>query len=256
MWRAWWLLGFFALFLIAYPVSYMILSTSPHSLLDALKDGDVLNSIGLSLTASSLAALVSLVLGTPISYILARKNFPGKKLVEGILDMPMVIPHPVIGIAILAAFGRDTAIGKALYTLGLKIMGSLFGIVTVMTFVGLPFYINAVKNAFLKVPERLEKVSRSLGASPLRTFFSITLPLSLRSIVSGLLMCSARAISEFGAVVIVAYHPMVAPVLIFERFETFGLKASKPISVLLILICLVIFLVVRALVENGKGRGA
>ena len=154
----------------------------------------------------------------------------------------------------ISPFGRDTAIGKALYALGLKVMGSLFGIVTVMTFVGLPFYINAAKNAFLKVPERLEKVSRSLGASPLRTFFSITLPLSLRSIVSGLLMCSARAISEFGAVVIVAYHPMVAPVLIFERFETFGLKASKPISVLLILVCLVIFLLVRMLVEYGKNR--
>ena len=234
----------------------MMLSTSPHSLLDALNDGDVLSSIALSLTASSLAALVSLIVGTPISYILARRNFPGKRFVEGILDMPMVIPHPIIGIAILAAFGRDTIVGKALYSLGLRIMGSLFGIVTVMTFVGLPFYINAVKNAFLKVPERLEKVSRSLGASPLKTFFSITLPLSLRSVISGLLMCSARAISEFGAVVIVAYHPMVAPVLIFERFETFGLKASKPISVLLILVCLVIFIAVRVLVEGGKSRRA
>ena len=89
MWRVWWVLGALAIFLIAYPISYMILSTSPHSLLDALRDGDVVSSIGLSLTASSLAALVSLVLGTPISYILARRSFPGRRFIEGLLDIPI-----------------------------------------------------------------------------------------------------------------------------------------------------------------------
>ncbi len=240
------LMSFLILFLIVYPVLYLILSSPIPSLISALEDGEVVKAITLSLFTSSLASLVSLVLGTPFAYILARSEFPGKRFIEGLIDIPMVIPHPVIGIALLVSFGRNTAIGKLLYQLGLKVMGSVFGIVLVMTFVGVPFYIRMVKEAFLKVPVRLEKVSRTLGASFTKTFFHITLPLSLKSIVSGLLMCSARAISEFGAVIVIAYHPMVAPVLIFERFESFGLSSSKPIAVLLVLICLGLFVAIRS----------
>ena len=105
-------------------------------------------------------------------------------------------------------------------------MGSVTGIVVVLTFVGMPFYINAVKNGFESIPPRLEKVSRSLGASMFSTFFRITFPLAWRSMLVGIVMCSARAISEFGAVVIVAYHPMISPVMIYERFEAYGLARS------------------------------
>jgi len=124
-------------------------------------------------------------------------------------------------------------------------MGTVTGIVCVLTFVGLPFYINAVKTGFEAVPARLETVSRSLGASPWSTFFRITLPLAWRSMLVGLIMCMARAVSEFGAVVIVAYHPMVAPVMIYERFTAYGLKYSQPVAVGLIMVCLVLFLLLR-----------
>jgi len=115
----------------------------------------------------------------------------------------------------------------------------------VLTFVGLPFYINAVKNGFDSVPERIENVSRSLGASASATFFRVTFPLAWRSMVVGMIMCMARAISEFGAIVIVAYHPMVAPVMIYERFTAYGLRYSQPVAVWLIGVCLLLFLALR-----------
>ncbi|MBE9547244.1 MAG: ABC transporter permease subunit, partial [Proteobacteria bacterium] len=120
----------------------------------------------------------------------------------------------------------------------------------VLTFVGMPFYVNTVKNGFEAISPRLEKVSRSLGASMFSTFARITFPLAWRSMLVGIIMCSARAISEFGAVIIVAYHPMIAPVLIYERFEAYGLKYSQPVAVWLVFICLLLFLVLRVLTTS------
>ena len=133
-------------------------------------------------------------------------------------------------------------------------MGSVTGIVVVLTFVGLPFYVNAVKNGFEGISPRLENVSRSLGASMFSTFFRITFPLAWRSMLIGIIMCSARAISEFGAVVIVAYHPMIAPVMIYERFEAYGLKYSQPVAVWLVTICLSLFLILRILTLRNKRK--
>jgi molybdate/tungstate transport system permease protein len=113
--------------------------------------------------------------------------------------------------------------------------------------VAIPFYINAAKDGFESVSPRLEKVSRSLGAPMGSTFFRITFPLAWRSMLIGFVMCCARAVSEFGAVVIVAYHPMIAPVLIYERFEAYGLKYSQPVAFWLVLLSLVLFLILRTL---------
>ena len=124
-------------------------------------------------------------------------------------------------------------------------MGTHTGIIAVLTFVGLPFYINTAKAGFEAVPPRLEHVSRSLGARPWQTFYRVTLPLAWRNMVLGMIMCLARAISEFGAVVIVAYHPMTAPVLIYERFTAYGLKYSQPVAVWLILVSLFLFVLMR-----------
>jgi molybdate/tungstate transport system permease protein len=133
-------------------------------------------------------------------------------------------------------------------------MGSVAGIVTVLTFVGLPFYINTVKNGLEDIPDRLEKASRSLGASMSGAFFRVTLPLAWRSMLVGMIMCLARAISEFGAVVIVAYHPMTAPVMIYERFTAYGLKYSQPVAVWLILVCLALFFILRLISLPAKAR--
>ncbi len=239
--------GTVVLAFVLLPLVQLMTAPSFAMLGETLQDEDVLKSIWLSISTAGAAALISFVFGTPLAYLLARTEFPGKKLVEAIVDLPIVIPHPVVGIAILSIAGREHWLGQFMQELGIRVMGSVTGIVTVLTFVGIPFYINAVKNGFESVPERLEKVSRSLGATMTGTFFRITFPLAWRSILVGLVMCSARAISEFGAVVIVAYHPMIAPVLIYERFEGYGLKYSQPIAVWLVFICLLLFLVLRIL---------
>lgn len=253
-----WLNAACSLLIVAFillPLMEMIRQPSGADLLETIRDPDVVNSIWLSLYASVAAAGVSFLFGTPFAYFLARKEFAGKRLVESIVDLPIMIPHPIVGIAILSMAGRNHWVGQLAEGLGVRIMGSVTGIITVLCFVGLPFYVNTVKNGFEAVPQRIETVSRSLGASAAGTFFRITVPLAWRSMVVGLIMCTARAVSEFGAIVIVAYHPMIAPVMIYERFTAYGLRYSQPVAVWLIGVCLMLFLMLR-IFSGGRGPGA
>jgi len=233
------------LLFIVVPLARTVLSPDSERMWETLRDADVLRSVGLSMGASAMAAVLALIFGTPLAYVLARREFPGKKIVESLIDLPIMIPHPVIGIAFLTLAGRNNWFGQMLGSMGIEIMGTVTGITVVLLFVGLPFYINTAKAGFESVPLRLEKVSRSLGASPGATFFRVTLPLCRRAMLVGMIMCMARALSEFGAVVIVAYHPMIAPVLMFERFTAYGLKYSQPVAVILIVLSLLFFFALR-----------
>ncbi|MCD6527945.1 MAG: ABC transporter permease [Desulfuromonas sp.] len=237
---------------IALPLIQLLCAPSLEMLQQTIHEPEVIASIRLSMTTAAAAALLSFVFGTPLAYLLARYEFYGKRLVEGIIDLPIIIPHPVVGIAILSVTGRTHWFGQLLTDFGIRIMGSVTGIIAVMTFVAIPFYIKAAKEGFESISPRLENVSRSLGASMTTTFFLVTFPLAWRSILAGLIMASARAISEFGAVVIVAYHPMIAPVMIFERFESYGLKYSQPVAVWLIGLCLILFLVLRVVTTKRR----
>ena len=230
---------------IMLPLVEMMTQPTLATLKETLADRDVVRSIRLSMVTSGAAAVISLVFGTPMAYLLARRRFPGKKILESVIDLPIMIPHPVVGIALLSIAGRNHPIGRVLQSLGVEIMGTVTGLIAVLTFVGLPFYINTVKAGLEEISPRLEHVSRSLGASAGGTFWRVTLPLAWRHMLVGGTMCMARAVSEFGAVVIVAYHPMVAPVMIYERFTAYGLAYSQPVAVWLILVCLVLFLLLR-----------
>ncbi|MBN2141294.1 MAG: ABC transporter permease [Desulfovibrionaceae bacterium] len=243
--------GWVILAFLLLPLIEMVFAPSVQDMRVTIEDPAVRRTIGLSIYTSGLAALISFALGTPFAYLLARRNFPGKRLVESVVDLPIMIPHPVVGIAILSLAGRNHWLGEFLQSLGVRIMGSVTGIVTVLVFVGLPFFVNSAKTGFEAVPERLEKAARTLGASSWGAFVRVTFPLAWRGMLVGFIMCMARAISEFGAVVIVAYHPMVAPVMIYERFTAFGLKYSQPIAVWLILVSLSLFLLLR-LVSRGR----
>jgi len=237
-------------FIVAYillPLIELITSPSISDLWESIRDKNVVASIRLSVYTATSAAVISFLFGTPLAYFLARHDFKGKRLLEAVIDLPIVIPHPVVGIAILSIAGKNHWIGQLLSEFGIRVIGSITGIIAVLTFVGIPFYIHSAKNGFEAVSPRLEKVSRSLGASMTSTFLRITFPLAWRSMLIGIIMCSARAISEFGAVVVVAYHPMTAPVLIYERFEGYGLKYSQPVAVWLVLVCLGLFFILRIL---------
>ena len=246
------LLGLVIFLFIVVPLGKMILASEPMILLDTFLDPEVMGSIWLTLYAALIATAIGCLLGVPLAYLLARANFPGKRLVEGLIDIPIVVPHTAAGIALLFVFGRNFVVGKAFDTIGIQFVDSTAGIVIAMLFVSIPFLIDSAKEGFKKVDVRLEKVARSLGASPWQAFFKISLPLAWRSIVAGNIMMWARGISEFGAVLILAYHPMIAPVLVYERFETYGLDYARPVAVLLIIVCLIVFIALRMLVYQKE----
>jgi molybdate/tungstate transport system permease protein len=243
--------GLVLLFIIA-PLLGMALQSDLSGLVDTAAEAEVRESIWLTLWTSMAATLILAVAAIPFAYLLARKSFPFKRLVTAIVDLPIVIPHSAAGIAILSILSRDSMMGKAAGWFGLQFVSAPLGIMVAMAFVSLPFLVNSARDGFAMVPERLEKAALTLGASPLRVFCTISTPLAWRAILSGLILMWARGLSEFGAVVIVAYHPIVTPVLIWERFGAFGLKYARPVAVLFVAICLVLFIVMRLLTKESK----
>ena len=236
--------GVLLLFIIA-PLAGMYLSTSLGSLNEAVGSEEVRNSIWLSLWTAMAGTLFFSFFAIPLAYLLARKKFFLKSIVNGIIDIPIIIPHSAAGIAVLGIITRDSFLGRAGELFGIKFVGNPAGIILAMAFVSIPFLINAARDGFAAVPERLEKIALTLGASPLRVFFTISLPLAWRSILSGFILMWARGMSEFGAVIIVAYNPQTAPVMIFERFTSYGLKYSVPVAVVFVTVCLIIFVTLR-----------
>ncbi|MBE9468808.1 MAG: ABC transporter permease [Bacteroidetes bacterium] len=245
-------LGGIVLLFILGPLLSMFFASSPQEIFETTKDVEVQNSIWLTLLTSMGATVVFSIFAIPLSYLLARKNFYFKKLIIGIIDIPVVIPHSAAGIAILGFISRDTVIGKTASYFGFNLIGHPISISIAMAFVSIPFLLNSARDGFSSVPVRLEKAALNLGASPIRVFFTISLPLAWRNIISGLIMMFARGMSEFGAVIIVAYHPMITPVLIYERFGAFGLKYARPVSIVFIGVCLIFFILLRLLSKERK----
>lgn len=243
--------GLVLLFIIG-PLLGMFVSTSPAQIFESSRDPEVQRSIGLTLWVSMAATLVFALGGIPLAYLLARKEFPLKRLVLGVIDLPIVIPHSAAGIAVLGFVSRDSWLGQLGSMIGLDFVGAPAGIALAMAFVSIPFLVNAARDGFMAVPVRLEQAALNLGASPIRVFFTISLPLAWRNIVSGLILMFARGMSEFGAVVIVAYHPMITPVLIWERFSAFGLNYARPVAVIFIVVSLVFFILLRMLSRSRK----
>jgi molybdate/tungstate transport system permease protein len=241
------ILGAVIVLFILGPMVKMFLTGGTQGLAEAFKDTEVRGAISLTLVCALCATLLGAIFGVPLAYLLARRTFFGKRFIEALVDVPIVIPHPVAGIALLLVFGRQFAVGRFFGRLGLTIVGDTPGIVVAMLFVSAPFLINAARDGFLRVDPRLEKVARTLGCGPLATFIRVSLPLSWRALLSGAIMTWARAISEFGAIVILTYNPKVASVLIYDRFTTYGLTSALPIALALVLICLIIFAVLRGL---------
>ena len=210
-------------------------------------DAELRAALLLTLVTATTATLCGILGGTPLAYLLARRRFPGRALVDAVLDLPLLIPHPVAGIALLLVLGRSSAIGQLLLTAGLRLTGSVFGIVCAMLFVAAPLYVTGAREAFVRVDRRYESVARTLGDSAWRAFWRVTLPLSARGLTTAAIVMWARAVSEFGAIVVLTYNPKVASVLSYERFTGFGLGAALPVAAVLVLLALVPLLALRAL---------
>lgn len=240
--------GLVLLTLIVLPLLNLIFTTDPAKVIALLRDSSVRNALFLTLSSALIATSVSLALGIPLAYVLAREEFPGKSAIEAIVDMPVVIPHTIAGIALLFVFGRAGLIGAHLQsTFGLVFTDSYWGVVLAMLFVSMPFVVNQARDGFRKVDPRMENVARSLGAGYLGAFWRITLPLTWRALLSGAILTWARAVSEFGSVAVIAYYPKTINTLLFEWYNFFGYTYTKPLATLLLLVALAIFVALRAI---------
>lgn len=240
------LLGSALVLLVVAPLAGMFVTTSLGDLTQAAADEQVRQSMRLTLACALGATVACTVTGVPLGYLLARKRFFGRAVLMAVIDLPIIIPHSAAGIALLTVIGRRTWLGQV--TGGL--VGTAVGISVAMAFVSAPFLVNASYSAFSAVPPRLERAARTLGASPMRVFFTISLPIAWRDVVAGMILMWGRGISEFGAVVIIAYYPMTTPTLVFQRFNDFGLSYARSAAALLILVCVAIFIVLRLVVQR------
>lgn len=236
---------------VLLPLTGVLASLAPTDWIGALVDPEVTRAIGLTLLAAAIATLLALLTGVPLAHLLARQRSTGWGLVQSAINLPVVVPHTAAGIALLVVFGRRGILGRWLTPLGIAFTDNLAGIVVAMLFVSLPFLVNASCEAFRAVDRELEEAARVDGATPWQTFRHVTLPLAWRGILAGALMMWARGMSEFGAVVILAYHPKIAPVLVYERFAGFGLRAAQSVAALLVLAALVVFVVLRLVVQRA-----
>jgi molybdate/tungstate transport system permease protein len=240
-------LGACLVLFIVGPLLRLLLLASPESLGEALRDPELRDSISLTVLTASIATLIAALFGVPLAYLLARRKFPGRGIVQGLIDLPVVIPHPVAGIALLLFLGRRSELGGALAELGLEFVSHVPGIVVAMLFVSAPILVSGAREAFRSVDPQLERVARTLGDSGWRAFRRVTLPLAGRGILAGSILAWARSVSEFGSIVILTYNPKVASIFIYDRFTAFGLHAAVPAAVILLLVALTVFVVVRLL---------
>ena len=168
---------------VVLPLASTVFSTTPQALRDTLADAEVQASIGLTFWAAALATLLTLLTGLPLAYLLARYRFPFKRLVEGVVDLPVVIPHTAAGIALLMVFGRQGWLGQVFALVGVYFTDRLGGIVVAMMFVSLPYLVNMSREAFGAVDRELEKAALIDGASPWQGFWYVTLPLAWRGVM-------------------------------------------------------------------------
>ena len=241
-----WLFGSVLLAFILVPLLGLAVKQSPANIRHVLGMPDARAAIVLTLEAALSASAVAMLFGAPLAYLLSRGRFPGRRVLEAIVDMPLAIPHTVVGIALLEVFGRQGVLGKpALEWFGISFWSTFPGVLIAMLFVSLPYTVSSAKIGFDAIDPRLEKVARTLGAGPWRVFAKVTLPLVWPALMTGFTLTFARSISEFGAVVILAYYPETAPVKIYELFLQNGMGDSGALALIVLVISLLLFVLFR-----------
>ncbi|MHA1304464.1 MAG: ABC transporter permease subunit [Candidatus Heimdallarchaeaceae archaeon] len=240
------LISVVAMFLLILPILWIIFSEKPGTLIDTIKMEKVQLAIVTTFVSATITALVSLIFGIGLGYILSRKNFVGKKIISTFIDLPLALPHSVAGIALLSIFGRYGLVGQLFPTeYGSIFTRSLLGIIIAQLFVSAPLVIQSAKETFDLIDSELETLSHILGADSFTTFTKVTFPQTRSSIFASGILCWARAASEFGAVVFMAYFPLTAPVIVFDLFSSQGLSAARSVAVLIIIISTITFLLVK-----------
>lgn len=237
-------LAFFTALML--PVVVLLLSQTPQSISAVMAAPEAREALLLTGITATVSTLILAVFCIPLGYALSRLTFRGKTLVLSLIDVPIVIPQSVAGIALLLVFGRSQPLGSALMSrFGITLDGALAGIVVAQLFVSFPFLIKPAIAAFDAVPLSLELAARHLGASAWGAFRRLTLPLAARGLFLGATLAWARAAGEFGAVYFMTASPAVAPIEVFNRFERVGLAETTPLVAALLLFSLALFFLLQ-----------
>ncbi|MBP1923770.1 molybdate/tungstate transport system permease protein [Halorubrum alkaliphilum] len=240
-------LGGILLVYFALPFAVFLGRTGSVPIAETLSETASRTAIRNSLLTAPVATAIATILGVPLAYVLARETFPGKRLVEALIVLPLVVPPVVGGAMLLSVVGRFTPIGAAAASAGVPLTDSLVGVILAQTFVAAPFVVITARAGFGAVDERLEQASRSLGYGPIATFRRVSLPLASRAIVAGVVLTFARAIGEFGATMMIAYNPRTMPTRIWVDFIAGGIDAIVPLALALLAITLVVVAAVQRL---------
>jgi molybdate transport system permease protein len=252
---AFFLPGGLAGFLLALPLLVLLLHGVDAGFTGYLADPSVIAAARLSIITSVISLIITLLLGTPLAYVLARWSFPHKVAVETIIDLPIVLPPMVAGIGLLLAFGRNGLLGGPLFALGIRLPFTTVAVIFAQAFVSAPLYIRAVRQGFAAINPEVIEAAYTDGAAEQVIFRKVMMPLAGRSMLNGLILCWARAFGEFGATMIFAGNlqgvTQTMPLVIFNGFET-NLGVALSLSLLLILISALILLTLRVIESNAS----
>ncbi len=216
-----------------------------------LAEPRVVASLELSFGAAFLAALINLVFGLIVAWVLVRYEFPLRRLVDGLVDLPFALPTAVAGIALTALYAPNGWIGRWLEPLGIKVAFTPLGIVIALAFIGLPFVVRTVQPILEDLDREVEQAARTLGASPTQTFLRVILPALWPALLTGFALAFARGIGEYGSVIFIAGNmPMIseiAPLLIVTKLEQYEYSQATAIAVAMLVISFVLMLGINAL---------
>jgi molybdate transport system permease protein len=237
-----------ALVFLTLPVVAIFLDSPPAELLDALGEPGALDALWLSLRTSVTALVIIVVVGTPAAYLLATRRFRGRALLITLIELPLVLPPAVAGIALLAAVGPSGILGGAIEDAGVRLTFETAGVVVALTFVASPYYLRQAQASFGALDRSWLDASRTLGASPTRTFARVAVPNAAPGLVTGGALAFGRALGEFGATLMFAGSlagiTQTAPLAIYERFAT-DFEAALALSAVLVAVSAAILLSVK-----------
>jgi molybdate transport system permease protein len=234
------------------PVLAVFTNAGPARLLDALGEESVREALLLSLKTTLIALAIVVVVGTPAAYLLAARDFPGRALVLTAIELPLVMPPAVAGIALLAAFGPHGILGGLIDSAGIELVFQTAGVVVALVFVSAPFFLRQAIAAFAAIDGRLLEAARTLGAGPFRAFATVAVPSARGGLTSGVALAWGRALGEFGATLLFAGSlqgvTRTAPLAIFSAFgEPGGFVSALALSAVLILVSAALLLGVKLL---------
>lgn len=245
-----------AVLLIALPIGSLVWRGIDERAWRLVPEDSIQQAIQLSLTTTAVSMVLTLLLGTPLAYAMARRNFWGKKLVGVLVQLPIVLPPSVAGLALLITFGRRGVMGPVLQDLGIQLVFTSAAVVIAQTFVAMPFYIRSAEVGFRLVDMEVEQAAMVDGASAWTRFAYVTIPLASRSLITGALLSWARALGEFGATILFAGNlqgrTQTMPLLIYNIFERNIGAAIWTALILIALAALILTLTLFLSQEDGQ----